>query len=314
MIQKTNYKFSGHETFPCRYAWLPKVIMAIQKSSHILSDENEAMVELGVGKNMVRAIRFWATATGIAENFGPKGWRITRFGDAILGDGGFDPYLEDLQTLWLLHWNLSRQFEEPLFAWNYLLNRWHEPEISRSSALVAFDKEAKQLGRNLSRTTLKHHFDTFIHTYVPTRGTKPSAMEDSLDCPLVELNLIETIGERMVENGGTKREPVYAFRREEKPEISLPLFAYCVADFALHMHPEDITVSFRELAIGNGSPGQVFKLPERAVWARLEQVSTVSKNMLSFAESADIQQLVRDPNMQPLDLLPRIYHRELVYA
>lgn len=288
--------------------------MAIQRSPGILSDENEAMVELGVGKNMVRAIRFWATASGVAENCGRDGWKTTPFGKALLGEGGLDPYLEDTQTLWLLHWKLATQFQEPLFAWDYLLNRWHDPEITRSAALVAFDKEATQLGRKLSRTTLKHHFDTFIHTYVPTRGSKPSVMEDSLDCPLVEINLIENVGERTVADGGVRREPVFAFRREEKPEISLQLFAYCAADFALRKHPEDTTVSFRELAIGNGSPGQVFKLPERAVRARLEQVSTVSDNMLSFEESADIQQLVRSPAMQALDMLPRIYRREIAYA
>ncbi len=97
--------------------------MAIQKSPRILSNEDEAMVELGVGKNMVRAIRFWATATGVANNRGADGWEITPFGIALLDQNGLDPYLEDNQTLWLLHWKLATQFYEPLFAWDYLLSR-----------------------------------------------------------------------------------------------------------------------------------------------------------------------------------------------
>lgn len=285
--------------------------MAIDKSPGILSDDNEAMVELGVGKNMVRAIRFWATATDVAVNRGADGWAITPFGAALLGPNGFDPYLEDSQTLWLLHWKLSTQFDEPLFAWDYLLNHWHEPEFSRSTTLPAFEKESKRLKRKLSHTTLKHHFDTFIHTYVPTSGAKPSVIEAGLDCPLVEINLIIRVGERATETAGSRREPIFAFRREEKPEISPQLFAYCCADFAVRKHPTDTTVSFRELAIGSCSPGQVFKLPEAAVRTRLERVGVDTDDAISFEESADIQQLSRTPQLSPLEILPAVYRREL---
>jgi len=281
--------------------------MAIEKSPRILSDEDEAMVELGVGKNMVRAIRFWATATGVAINCGADGWAPTPFGTALLGPSGLDPYLEDSQTLWLLHWKLATQFDEPLFAWDYLLNRWHEPEFTRASALLAFEKEAKRQERKLSRTTLSHHLDTFIHTYVPTSGAKPSVFEDGLDCPLVELDLILRVGDRVSDAGGFKREPIYAFRREEKPEIGRRLFAYCVADFAVRKHPDEMTVSFRELAVGNGSPGQVFKLPEAAVRTRLEHIGIESGGLMHFEESAEIQQLTRQPGVRPLEMLTSVY-------
>ncbi|HUU00978.1 MAG TPA: DUF4007 family protein [Myxococcota bacterium] len=314
MVTKPKYRFTGHETFPCRYAWLPKAVMAIQKSPRILSSEDEAMVELGVGKNMVRAIRFWATVTGIALNRGADGWEITPLGNALLGQSGLDPYLEDSQTLWLLHWKLATQFDEPLFAWDYLLSRWHEPEFTRTSALSAFEKETRRQERKLSRTTLSHHLDAFIHTYVPTSGAKPSVFEDGLDCPLVELNLIFRVGDRISDVDGARREPIYTFRREEKPDISPHLFAYCVADFAVRKHPDDTTVSFRELAIGNCSPGQVFKLPEATVRARLEHIGIETNGLLSFEESADIQQLTRRPDVRPLDMLPSIYRREITHA
>ena len=42
------------------------------------------MVDLGVGKNMVRAIRFWAHAAGMIEPAGKgSGHRVTAFGSAI---------------------------------------------------------------------------------------------------------------------------------------------------------------------------------------------------------------------------------------
>ncbi len=78
------YKFSGHETFPCRYTWLPKAFLALDSDPKAFADEEKAMVTLGVGKNMVRAIRFWAQAADIAEPVYGGGYALTDFGKALL--------------------------------------------------------------------------------------------------------------------------------------------------------------------------------------------------------------------------------------
>lgn len=93
------YKTTGHEKFSLRYPWLPKAVMAIQADSRIFSDEDEAIVEMGVGKNMVRSIRFWAVAADVIESAGNGGYAITEFGNALFGDGGLDPFIEDIKTL-----------------------------------------------------------------------------------------------------------------------------------------------------------------------------------------------------------------------
>jgi hypothetical protein len=95
----SNYRFSGHETFPCRYAWLPKAVQHLSRDHLLFSDEENAMVSLGVGKNMVRAIKFWAEASGVIEELKPEGLRVTNFGNDVLGREGYDPYLERIQTV-----------------------------------------------------------------------------------------------------------------------------------------------------------------------------------------------------------------------
>ena len=137
---------------------------------------------------------------GIAEPASGGGHIITNFVRAIFSRDGSDPFLEDIRTLWLIHWQLSTYAKEPLFAWDYMLNRWQYPEISRSMALQVFQQESQRLGRALSTVTLGQHFDTFLHTYVPTLGQKGAIHEDNLDCPLVELELIQKIGERKADN------------------------------------------------------------------------------------------------------------------
>jgi len=307
-----SFIFSGHETFPCRYAWLPKGFNAIHSDPNALNDMDEAMVTLGVGKNMVRAIRFWIKAAGIAESTKGGGLIITEFANYIFSKNGLDPFLEDIRTLWLIHWQLSTHIEEPLFAWDYMLNKWQYPEINRVKAVDAFQEEAGRLGRDLSLVTLEQHFDIFLHTYVPTRSRKGDIQEDNLDCPLVELELIQKTGERKINDSG-KRETLYAFRREEKPEITPLLFIYCLNDFWLRRMRQEKTLSFRDISFGHGSPGQIFKLPETDIRQRLETIETDSDGVFSYRESASLQQLTRNDTL-PTPNLSAIYDRETIYA
>ena len=299
-----NYRFSGHETFPCRYTWLPKAVQSLTRDALLFRNEDQAMVRLGVGKNMVRAIRFWTEAAGMSIE-GDGGWRASDLGSVLLGEEGYDPFLEDLKTLWLIHWNISTT-AEPLFAWDYLLNSWHRSDFTRSEAIQCFVDEAGRLQKRLSRVTLENHFMTFLHTYVPTRSKKGEVLEDNLDCPLVELDLINKVGERTFADSNRK-ESIYAFRTEEKPEISSELFSYCLDDFWRRQHPQELTLTFRDVCVGRGSPGQVFKLPELAIRQRLEYLESDPQGCFAFQESAALQQVVRREQTSPAELLKSVY-------
>lgn len=263
------------------------------------------MIGLGVGKNMVRAIRFWMQAALVTEASPEGGYRTTHFGQAVLGKKGYDPFLEDVRTLWLIHWHLSTHVEEPLFAWDYLLNHWPHPEVSRSTVLDAFRKEANRQERSPSDVTLEQHFDIFLHTYVPTRSRKGDIQEDNLDCPLVELELLQQVGERRLDNSG-RREAIFAFRREEKPEITSALFAYCLNDFWQKRRKRERTLSFKDAAFGHGSPGQVLRLPEWDVRQRLETISSDTGGYFCYVESA-ARPLVSRRDEDVPDLLAAIY-------
>ncbi len=121
-----SYKFSGHGTFPCRFTWLPKAVIALEDKPHLFSDVDEAMVDLGVGKQMVRAIRFWVDAAKVAEKKknNTNDFEVTSLGEKLMSEHGFDPFLEDAQTLWLIHWNFSTHRKNPIFALDFLMNRW----------------------------------------------------------------------------------------------------------------------------------------------------------------------------------------------
>jgi hypothetical protein len=298
-------RFSGHESFACRYAWLPKALQAIVVSPTIFSDEDAAMVELGVGKNMVRSIRFWAEAGGMVES-GELGLVPTTLGRDIFLGNGFDCFMEDVTTLWLIHWKLSTA-PSPLLAWDFLLCRWQESEFSESRVMAALQKELSVMGRTASDVTLRQHLSIFLHTYLPTRSRRGEVDEDNLDCPLTELELLVKVGERDGKEAGGRREPVFAFRREDKPTISHGLFAFCVNEFWNRHYSNEKTLPARAVALGHGSPGQVFKIPEQEVYQRLSELSSCTGGRIQYSESDALPQLSRPAQVQDTALLRKAY-------
>ena len=109
---------------------------------------------------------------------------------------------------------------------------------------------------------------------------------------LVELEFINLVGERRIDGAG-KREPIYAFRMEGKPDITPELFAYALDDYWKKRRSSERTLTFKDVTFAHGSPGQVFKLPEWAVRQRLELISSDSSGPFRYQESATQQQISR---------------------
>jgi len=300
-------RFSGHESFAFRYAWLPKAYAALTRNPGLFTDEEDAMRILGIGKNMVRSLRFWIEATGVADSF-KRGREFvpTDFGHEIFAEDGHDPYLEDPRTLWLLHWKLASRRERPLFAWDYLIGQWPLPEFTRSEALAAFQRESRKLGGEHSDATLGQHLDVFLHTYLASRSGGP--VEDSLDGPLVGLNFLVPAGDRRSEAG--HREPVYVFRREAKPEIPQALFDYCVMEFWKTFSPGENTVSLRQMTVAPASPGQVFKLPEDDVRTRFEESGARAYEAPYKYQPSAVQGMLTERSTAPDLTLAAVYGRE----
>ena len=91
-------RFSGHESFHCRSLWLKKGYDHL-KSGYDFKDE--APILLGVGKNMVSSIRYWVKSFGLVDT---DNERLKPIADKIFSEDGWDPFLEDEGTLWLLHY------------------------------------------------------------------------------------------------------------------------------------------------------------------------------------------------------------------
>jgi hypothetical protein len=302
-------RYSGHETFVCRYSWLPKVVVELEGNPLLFKDEDNAMVRLGIGKNMVRSAKFWAESAGVIQDL-DGGSAVTEFGRQLLGHDGHDQYLERTETLWLLHWKIATNPGRPLFHWEQMLNFWHRPEFAESEVIPFLERGLPPDQAQRSKRTLSDGFKVFVNSYVPSLGRKGEIAEDNLDCPLVELGLIRPAGERLTSEH--HREPIYSFNIESKPAISPELFAYCLDDFWQNSeeYRNENSLSLRAISTAPGSPGQIFKLPEAALTAMLDGLSAATDGAMSFKESRSMQQVHRESNVSSGSLLDAIYLSE----
>src|SRR5205823_6471281 len=91
-----------------------------------------ALIDLGVGKNMVSSIRHWCLAAGlIQESREHRGqFVVTEIGRRIFANAGLDPYLEDPGTLWLIHWMIASNFKGAT-TWFWMFSSWNGVEFTR---------------------------------------------------------------------------------------------------------------------------------------------------------------------------------------
>lgn len=292
--------FSGHETFPFRYAWLPKAVRFSRQDTGLFRAE-DAMVRLGVGKNMVRSIRHWALATGVlAEVPKTRGRELepSAFGEELLSEAGWDPYLENAGTLWLLHWRIAAT-PEAATTWYWVFSHIPQLEFSKQDLVRwLLQLSEHQSWARVSEASLKRDVDCFIRTYSPRRVTKKN-LEDALDCPLVELSLIRSAG-------GRSR---YLINRGEHPSLPDEIFAYALVDYLSRIRDDESarTVPLSTVALGNGSPGRVFCLDEQALLSRLERLGALTAGGVVFDDTAGLQQLLIHELPDPQELLAAYY-------
>ncbi len=114
-------KFRAHDTFFIRKGWISKGMRYVDKSQGevFISKKENPMDVLGIGSNMVKALRYWLQAVGLTEepHSGRRIQTFTEFGQIVFDH---DKYIEELGTLYLLHYKLASN-QELATSWYFFL-------------------------------------------------------------------------------------------------------------------------------------------------------------------------------------------------
>lgn len=286
--------FSGHESFVCRYGWLPKLYEAILRDPELFSSDDEAIVTLGIGKNMVKSVRFWGHSFGLTRTATGRTVEPTDFGRRLLdGKKGIDPYLEDTSSLWRLHWMLT--VHATLGAWTAAFLELHDNEITKENLVELIRRRAVTVRGAATSGTVAQHVDIFLRTYDSGRTSASAVIEDSLGCPLQELGLLE-----VDEMTGSS---IVKFRRGPKSDLDTKAMAFAIADFWKTSAANSRTLSMRSLMLDRRSPGVVFRLDEASMHAQLEALSLETKGLALRHDGAGGLDLVASSSRAPYAVL-----------
>jgi hypothetical protein len=272
--------FGRHETFILRYSWLTKGFQALQADPEVFTSD-EATVTLGVGKNMVNAIRYWLLASRLIEPAEGKGFQPTPIGKSIFDKNGYDPYLEDEATIWLIHWLITTNPEQAT-AWYWFFNQFHKPEfVSQEVATALYDFVAQQQIKSAA-TTVKKDATLVLRMYARSKGNGRRTLEEALDSPLSQLNLIAQ------SPGGRS----YTSPPADRDGLPNYIFGYAIAELFDYMGVTELPIEdLMYSKDGHPSPGAVFRLTENALITKLERLMHEVPGVFEIRETAGIHQV-----------------------
>lgn len=288
--------FGRHESFALRYGWLTKGFQAFERNRDIFNSP-DSIVTLGVGKNMVNSIRHWLRAARLVKIASDKK-EITSLGRAIFSKDGWDPYLEDEATIWLIHWLLATNPQHAT-AWYWFFNRFHKPEFTSkevTSALIGFI--AEQITAKTSVTTVKKDAAVLLRMYVQKKNNQKITLEEALDSPLSLLNLITY-------SPSTK---TYQSKLSRRDGLPLGVLGFAITELLNENRQTEIPIEdLMYSKNGKIAPGLIFRLSETALLTKLEQLIHYIPGIYEIRETAGIHQMYMLQNIDAQDYLAKHY-------
>jgi len=273
--------FSGHESFHCRSLWLKKGYDFIFHDKKFSSPD--AVVDLGVGKNMVSAISYWMKSFGLVS----KENKLSIIADYVFGKNGVDPYLENPATLWLLHYHLVT--ENCASIYHLVFNEFRKKKIEFNKLQLQNFLKAKceESKTNFSEATIQRDISVFLRNYVKPQKTDKN-LEDFFSGIFIDLNLVEPLLKY-----DEKETDWYRIENKERLDIPPEILLYCILDNK--QYGDSITLD--QLLYEHNSIGNVFALTTKDILDKIEYL-TKSKYRISFSDNAGIRilQFIRKPD------------------
>ena len=258
--------FSGHETFACKSHWMKRGYEFVLEGHNF--NDDEAVVHLGVGKNMVASIKFWMKAFGLLNRDGI----LSSIAHKLLNtDRGYDPFFEDIGSLWLMHFNIVNEnyataYRTTFIDYHSQRNVIDKLKLQNFIKHLCFDNPNYRSLYN--ENTVRKDLNVLIHNYCAKWN---SGVEDS-NTIFAPLNLI-----RETEDG------TYMFNYDSRNIVPANIFLYAL----LAVFPDSKSISFesmRELSL-------IFCLMNNDILTIIKQLSEEYVGILVFSDVAGIKEL-----------------------
>lgn len=304
MLNPEKVAFGRHEKFPLRFSWLPKGVQALEKDPKVF-ESDDSTVRLGVGRNMVNSIRYWLRASQMIDS---GSYKVLDLGRILLSsDGGYDPYLEDEASIWLLHWLLASNAELATSQF-WFFNKFHKSEFSSDELVTALGDYINDVlpeTKRPAKNTIKSDASVLPRMYTQSKITQRMPLEEVLDSPFSILKLVEH----------KSNERIFVSRFLERPNLPVEILGYAVLSVMKFrgqgiLPIEDLMYSKDNFAV----PGSVFRISENDFIRKLELLVQLIPTSIEIRESSGIHQLFLLDDYDPVNLIHLYYrsaHREV---
>lgn len=283
------YSFSGHESFPCKTLWLKKGYDFVKEQKDF--NAPEAVVGLGVGKNMVASIRYWYKAFGLSKD-NDANWLADYIFDTMTGK---DPYVEDMGTLWILHFLLVYTGEASIY--NMFFSEFQiERRVFYKEQVISFIKR-KMIeggkGNLYNENTIKKDVVVLLQNYCLP---KDSQSNEDFTTLLMDLDLIRQADKTDKED----KKVYYYFNVDGKRQVIPEIFLFALLTVK---NKSDNTVPYEVLY----ELGLMFCMDNLEVIDMLKLLSETYSDSLTYSDVAGIRQLQFTKQMDAKQVLDKYY-------
>lgn len=295
--------FAKHETFHIREGWLSKGMTAIKGAEEkgelpTIFLDKDAPEKLGIGRNMVRSLRFWMQATGLAEERledRKRTQRLTSFGEQVWAH---DRYLEDDVTLWLIHYHLVCS-QTQATTWYWFFNHFSPVTFDENECLDALGQWViiMQPEQKVAESSQKKDVDCLLKTYLPDGRRRTP--ENLMESPLARLGILAKL------NDGPKGR--YRWERLLPGHLDPLVLLYVLLD--RQAHSEITQVSLGQVLREPMNAGRVLNLTTVVLTDLLAELNRDYPDLqVQFVRTAGLDQLSL-PEVAPHDVLTHYYTR-----
>lgn len=235
---------------------------------------------------MVASIRYWLKTFGLV-----KEGSLTEVARFVFADNsGMDPYIEDLGTIWLLHYLLISSREATLY--NLLFTRFQrERRVFERQHIISFVKRymaEKGKLKTYNENTVKKDVAVLLQNYV--QPMKAQAMED-YSTLLIDLDLIMTTDGKQ-----------YMFNQEGKRQLPPDILMYAI----LEEKKSDKSVDYDTLQ----NIGLMFCLNDMELIAALSLLQERYPDVIRYSDTAGLRQVQFLKKVESMDVLRQYYQNE----
>lgn len=287
-----NLTFSGHESFFCKQFWLKKGFDFVNKDKSFTDDSS--VVDLGVGKNMVSSIRYWMKSFGLVDD----NENLTEMAKYLFSEEGRDPFIEDIGTIWLLHYFLVKNQKASIYDIVFNEVRKERTEFTKNQLHLYLKRKCYEVGSNYNANTIDKDINVLKNNYTKPEKNRKN-IEDDFSRLFIDLNLVEHW--RSIDSD---HNTVDWFKIENQKRYKIP--HQVILFVILDNQDYGSSISLKDLEIGYNSPGSVFAINSEGLLLKIQEIVDHYPEAV-FTDTAGVQVLQFKSKIDKRDVLDDYY-------